>query len=53
MSINLNNIGYMLQLVGGFSVLRLTNMIGMIDISFSKEELLKLNHQLNKIKKRG
>ena len=53
MSISLNNIGYMLQLVGGFSVLRLTNMIGMIDISFSKEELLKLNHQLNKIKKRG
>jgi len=41
----------MVQMVGGFTVLRLTGMVSMIDIRFTKEELLKLNSQLNRIKK--
>ncbi len=41
----------MMQMMGGFTVLRLTSLIGMLDISFTKEELLKMNKQLNKIRK--
>ena len=43
----------MVQMVGGFTVIRLTGMVGLIDISFTKEELLKLNAQLNRIRKPG
>ena len=41
----------MMQMMGGFTVLRLSSMMGMMNISFTKEELLKLNKQLNRIKK--
>ena len=41
----------LMQMMGGFSVLRLTSMMGMMNISFTKEELLKMNKKLNKIKK--
>lgn len=40
----------MLQMLGGFIVLRLTSMIGMVNINFTKEELLEMNKQLDKIK---
>ncbi len=40
-----------MQMLGGFTVLRLTSMIGMMNISFTKEELLKMNKKLNKIRK--
>ena len=40
-----------MEMMGGFTVLRLTSMIGMANISFTKEELLKMNKELNKIKK--
>ena len=40
-----------MQMMGGFTVLRLTSMIGMMNISFTKEELLKMNKQLNRIRK--
>ncbi len=43
--------GGMMDMMGGFSVLRLSSMMGMMNISFTKEELLKLNRQLNRIKK--
>ena len=43
--------GDIMQMMGGFTVLRLTSMIGMMNISFTKEELLKMNKKLNKIKK--
>ncbi|MBO7196179.1 MAG: glycoside hydrolase family 2 protein, partial [Clostridia bacterium] len=43
--------GGLMQMMGGFTVLRLTSMVGMANISFTKEELLKLNKQLNKIRK--
>ena len=40
-----------MKMLGGFTVLRLTSMMGMMNISSNKEELLKLNKQLNKIRK--
>ena len=40
-----------MKMMSGFTVLRLTSMMGMMDISFTKEELLKLNKQLNRIRK--
>ena len=43
--------GGIMQMLGGFSVLRLSSMMGMMNISFTKEELLKMNKKLNKIKK--
>ena len=44
--------GGLMQMMGGFTVLRLSSMMGMMNISFTKEELLKLNKQLNRIKKK-
>lgn len=41
----------LMQMMGGFTVLRLTSMIGMMNISFTKEELLSVNRELNRIKK--
>ncbi len=42
----------MMSMMGGFTVLRLfTLMGGMMDVKFTKEELLDLNAKLNKIKK--
>ena len=43
--------GGLMQMMGGFTVLRLTSMMGMMNISFTKEELLKMNRKLNRIKK--
>ena len=43
--------GGIMQMLGGFSVLRLTSMMGMMNISFTKEELLKMNKKLNRIRK--
>ena len=41
----------LMDMMGGFTVLRLSSMMGMMNISFTKEELLKLNKQLNRIRK--
>ncbi len=38
-------------MIGGFSVLRMSSMSGMMGLSFTKEELLEYNRQLNKIRK--
>ena len=43
--------GGLMEMMGGFSVLRLTTMMSMMNVSFTKEELLDLNKQLNKIKR--
>ena len=43
--------GGIMQMLGGFTVLRLTGMIGMMNVSFTKEELLKMNKKLNRIRK--
>ena len=41
----------MMTMLGGFTVLRMAAMIGMLDVTLTKEELLKLNKQLNRIRK--
>ena len=41
----------MMQMLGGFTVLRLIGMIGMMKINFTKEELLKMNKEFNRIRK--
>ncbi len=43
--------GGLMQMMGGFTVLRLSSMMGMMNISFTKEELLALNKKLNRIRK--
>jgi hypothetical protein len=43
----------MMTMMNGFTALRLfTLMGGMMDVKFTKEELLEINAKLNKIKKR-
>ena len=49
--VDLKSDGGLMQMMGSFTVLRLTSMMGMMNISFTKEELLKLNRKLNRIKK--
>ena len=43
--------GGIMQMMGGFTVLRLSSMLGMANINFTKEELLKMNKKLNRIRK--
>ena len=49
--IDLSKTGGLMDMMSGFSVLRMASMMGMANVSFTKEELLKLNKDLNKIKK--
>ncbi|MBQ8448624.1 MAG: glycoside hydrolase family 2 protein, partial [Clostridia bacterium] len=42
----------MMGMLGGFTVLRLSGMIGTMGINLTKEQLLDLNAKLNKIKKK-
>ena len=41
----------MMQMLNGFSVLRLTSLVSMVGVEFTKEELLKMNRELNRIRK--
>ncbi len=41
----------MLQMMGEFTVIRLTSLLGTTNVNMTKEELLSLNAQLNQIKK--
>ena len=43
--------GGLMEMMGSFTVLRLASMISMANVTFTKEELLKLNRQLNRIRK--
>ena len=49
--VDLKSGGGLMQMMGSFTILRLTSMMGMMNISFTKEELLKINKKLNRIKK--
>lgn len=40
-----------MNMIGNFTVLRFTGMLGMRNVYFTKEELLKINSKLNRIKK--
>ncbi len=42
----------MMQMMGGFTLLRLTGLMSMANVKFTKEELLEMNRKLNKIKKK-
>ena len=42
--------GAMMDMMGGFTLLRLTAMIGTMNINFTKEQLLDMNAKLNQIK---
>ena len=41
----------MMRMMGGFTVLRLSGMLGMAGIKLTKEQLLAINEQLNQIQK--
>ena len=41
----------MLKMFEGLSVLRFTGMLGMMNVEFTKDELLTLNRELNSIEK--
>ena len=47
---DLSAMGGMMDMLGGFTFLRLAGMISMIGVNFTKEELLDINAKLNKIK---
>ena len=47
---DLSNMGSMMDMMKSFTLLRLTSMMGMVGISFTKEELLDINAKLNRIK---
>ena len=49
--VDLTGGGALMEMMGGFTVLRLTSMVAMMNVSFTKEELLKLNKKLNRIRK--
>ena len=40
-----------MQMMGGFTVIRLTSLLAMTGLKMTKEQLLAMNAQLNKIKK--
>ena len=42
----------MMNMMSGFTLLRLTGLMGMTGVTFTKEELLEMNRKLNKIKKK-
>ena len=50
-SIDFKSMSGFMQMLGGFTVLRMISMLGMANVSFTKEELLAVNAKLNKIKK--
>ena len=43
--------GPMMDMLGGFTILRMSGMMGMVGVELTKEDLLKLNKKLNRIKK--
>ena len=45
------SIGKMMGMMGSFTVLRLTSLLGAAHVEFSKDQLLALNDQLNQIAK--
>ncbi len=45
--------GGVMNMISSFTVLRFTGMLGMRNVTFTKEELLKMNKKLNRIRKPG
>ena len=51
MTFGLGEIKGVLRMMRSFTVLRLTSMVGMIGVSYTKEELLAMNDRLSRIRK--
>ena len=49
-TLDMKSIGSFTQMLSGFTVLRLTGMVTMVGVHFTREELLKMNRQLNRIR---
>jgi len=47
---DISSMGGMMDMLGGFTFIRLAGMMGTMNINFAKEELLDINAKLNKIK---
>ena len=47
---DMSAMGGMMDMLGGFTFIRLAGMIGTMGVNFTKEELLDINAKLNKIK---
>ena len=47
---DVSSLGGMMEMLSGFTLLRLTGMMGTMNVAFTKEELLDINAKLNKIK---
>jgi beta-galactosidase len=47
---DMSSLGGMMEMLSSFTLLRLTGMLGTVNIKFTKEELLEINAKLNKIK---
>lgn len=47
---DMGSLGGMMEMMNGFTLLRLTSMMGVMNVEFIKEELLDINAKLNKIK---
>ena len=47
---DMGNMSSMMDMLGGFTFIRLAGMLGTMNINFTKEELLDINAKLNKIK---
>ena len=47
---DMSSLGGMMDMLKGFTLLRLTGMMGTMNVTFTKEELLDINARLNKIK---
>ena len=47
---DISAMGGMMDMLGGFTFIRLAGMMGTMNINFTKEELLDINAKLNKIK---
>ena len=47
---DMSSMSGMMDMLGGFTLLRLTGMMGTMNINFTKEQLLEINAKLNKIK---
>ena len=50
MNFSMKSISGMMDMMGSFTVLRMSGMVGMVGVTFTKEDLLAMNAQLNKIK---
>ena len=47
---DMSSLGGMMEMLSSFTLLRLTGMLGTVNIKFTKEDLLEMNAKLNKIK---